>query len=306
MNVFDRETNKRHKDISAQLPDQHVYDYLKQDVADRLADRLCDVLRHFPNALDIGAGKGYMARTVTKHEIGKLHQLESSKALLDLCGPTEVETENTIGDEEILPFEANTFDLIMSNLSLHWVNDLPGVFVQSLRCLKEDGVFIGSIFGSDTLYQLRAALQLAELEREGGFAPHISPFAEMKDIGGLLQRAGFQLNTVDYDEITIDYPSMFELMEDLKGMGESNAAWNRKSVLRRESLMAAAAIYKSMYGHEDGTIPATFQILYMIGWKPSKDTPLPLERGTGQFSLKDMPEVITLVEKELGGGDDKK
>jgi hypothetical protein len=112
---------------------------------------------------------------------------------------------------------------------MHWVNDLPGAFSQIISCLKNDGVFIGAVFGGDTLYELRSSLQLAELERHGGIAPHISPFTEIRDIGSLLTRAGFTMLTVDTDEIVVGYPSMFELMWDLKGMGENNAAYNRCS-----------------------------------------------------------------------------
>merc|ERR1712017_27451 len=113
--------------------------------------------------------------------------------MLDLCKPCDIEIENVVGDEEYLPFEENYFDLVVSNLSLHWVNDLPGVLFQTNRCLKEDGAFVGSIFGTDTLYELRCSLQLAEIEREGGFGQHISPFTDMRDLGSLLQRGGLTL-----------------------------------------------------------------------------------------------------------------
>jgi len=160
--------------------------------------------------------------------------------------------------------------------------------IQINHCLKEDAAFIGTIFGTDTLYELRCSLQLAEIEREGGFGQHVSPFTEMRDIGGLLQRAGLNLTTIDFDEIVIDYPSMFELMEDLKGMGENNCTWKRKHVLNRDTMLAASAIYKEMYGNEDGSIPATFQVLYMIGWKKSKKQPKPLKRGTATTSFRDL------------------
>jgi len=134
--------------------------------------------------------------------------------------------------------------MFASNLSLHWVNDLPGCLRQILQALKNDGVLIGSIFGGDTLYELRVSLQLAELEREGGFAPHVSPFVNVNDLGNLMTRAGFTMLTIDTDHMQISYPSMFELMLDLKGMGESSCAWARKSQLHRETMVAAAAIYK--------------------------------------------------------------
>jgi len=287
-NVFDRNTKTHHKNIAARYPDQEVYDYLKSEVAERLVDRLADVVRTFPKALDLGAGKGYVSRHVTKDEVGKLYQLDSSNEMLNLCGSSEVETENFLGDEELLPFPADFFDLVISNLSLHWVNDIPGVLFQVNQCLKEDGAFVGAIFGSETLYELRCSLQLAEIEREGGFGQHVSPFTEMRDIGSLLQRANLNLTTVDFDEVVVDYPSMFALMHDLKGMGESNATWKRKSILHRDTMLAAAAIYKEMYGNEDGSIPATFQVLYMIGWKKSESQAQPLERGSATTNFADL------------------
>jgi len=296
MNVFDRKTKTHQKNVAASMANHNVYDYLKNEYAELLADRVADIDRFIPKALDLGAGKGYIARHLSEEEVGTLYQLDSSEKMLDKCQGCEIETVNVVADEELLPFEDNYFDMVISCLSLHWVNDLPGVLIQVKNCLKEDGVFLGALFGSDTLYQLRGALQLAEIEREGGFAPHISPFAEMRDIGSLLQRAGLNLTTIDYDEITIDYPSIFELMEDLKGMGENNAAWNRKLMLHRETLMAAAAIYKEMYGNDDGTIPATFQVLYMIGWKPSLKQSKPLQRGSQDVSFQDLGNVVKIVD----------
>lgn len=114
-------------------------------------------------------------------------------------------------------FESGSMDLIISCLSLHWVNDLPNAFKKILESLKEDGVFLASVFGGDTLYELRSSFQLAELERRGGLSPHISPFTEVRDIGNLLTRAGFCMLTIDTDEIVVNYPSIFELMWDLKG-----------------------------------------------------------------------------------------
>lgn len=128
-----------------------------------------------------------------------------------------VKVQEMILDEEHIQFEPNTLDLVISSLNLHWVNDLPGAFKRILTGLKEDGVFMAAVFGGDTLYELRSSLQLAELERRGGLSPHVSPFTEIRDVGNLLSRAGFTMLTIDTDEIVITYPSMFELMWDLKG-----------------------------------------------------------------------------------------
>lgn len=182
-------------------------------------------------------------------------------------------------------------DLVISSLALHWVNDLPGCFSSIIRSLRPDGVFMASIFGGETLYELRSSLQLAEMERKGGISPHISPFTQIRDIGSLLNRAGFTMLTIDTDEIVVGYPSMFELMHDLKGMGENNAAINRPLNINRDTLMAAAAIYNEMYGKDD-KVPATFQIIYFVGWKPCKTQPQPLPRGSANVSLKDLGKII--------------
>lgn len=183
-------------------------------------------------------------------------------------------------------------ELVISSLSFHWVNNLPGCFDSVMKSLKPDGVFIASLFGGETLYELRSSLQLADVERKGGISPHVSPFAKIRDIGSLLNRAGFTMLTIDTDEMVVRYPSMFELMWDLKGMGESNAAFNRPLQINRETLMAAAAIYQEMYGIGGDGIPATFQIIYFLGWKPDRSQPKPLARGSADVSLKDLGKII--------------
>lgn len=206
-----------------------------------------------------------------------------------------------LDSDEMLPFEGNTFDAVLSSLSLHWINDLPSVLAQINHILKPDSPFLGVMLGGDTLYELRTSLQLAESDRRGGIATHTSPLADVRDVGGLLQSAKFQLLTVDVDDIIIDYPDIFALMADLQAMGESNAVLGREGGgIRRDVLAAANAIYKDLHGNEDGTLPATFRLIYMIGWKSSPTQPKPLERGTGMFSIKD------ILEKQGGNvkGDD--
>ncbi|XP_054051671.1 arginine-hydroxylase NDUFAF5, mitochondrial isoform X2 [Rissa tridactyla] len=188
-------------------------------------------------------------------------------------------------------------DRVFDIPSLHWVNDLPRAFREIHRVLKPDGVFIGAMFGGDTLYELRCSLQLAELEREGGFSPHVSPFTAVSDLGHLLSRAGFNTLTVDTDEIQVNYPGLFEVMEDLQGMGESNCSWNRKPLLHRETMLAAAAIYQEMYGNSDGSVPATFQIYYMIGWKFHESQARPAQRGSATVSLGDLAKIDGLLSR---------
>ncbi|KAF3852658.1 hypothetical protein F7725_006013 [Dissostichus mawsoni] len=255
MNVFNREMKRRQKNWAASLQEGNQYDYLRDEVGGRVADRVYDIARTFPLALDIGGVCG--AFVPDRHLEKALKQRRQS----------EIPTHHVLADEEFLPFKENTFDLVVSSLSLHWINDLPGALRQIHQVLKPDGVFIGAMVGGETLYELRCSLQLGETEREGGFSPH------------------------DTDEVQVHYPGIIEVMTDLQGMGESNCAWNRRSMLNRDSILAAAAIYKEMYGSEDGSVPATFEILYMIGWKPHESQAKPAKRGSANVSFADLSQI---------------
>lgn len=228
--------------------------------------------------------------------IGTLVSAESSETLLyrdaDLPFNKDINiVREVLPTSELLPYEANTFDAVLSSLSLHWINDLPSVLAQANSILKPDCPFIGVMMGGDSLFELRTALQLAEQDRRGGVSTHTSPLADVRDIGGLLQKAGFNLLTVDVDDIVVDFPDIFSLMKDLQAMGESNAVLAReKGAIHRDVLLAAEAIYRELNGNEDGSLPATFRLIYMIGWKPSPNQAKPLERGTGMFSIKDYLE----------------
>ncbi|CAL1534992.1 unnamed protein product [Lymnaea stagnalis] len=300
MNVFDRKAKLLQRERSAlgvNGEDVSVYDYIKDEFGYRTAERIWDIKRNFGVVVDLGAGRGHVTKNLFRDRIDTIYQCEFSPSLLQQAAVSpEVTTHKMVVDEECLPFKENSIDMFVSSLSLHWVNDLPGCFKQILYCLKNDGCLIGSMFGGETLYQLRVSLQLAEMEREGGFAPHISPFTTVNDLGNLLTRAGFTLLTIDLDNITINYPSPFELMYDLKGMAENNCSWNRKPQLHRDTLLAAASIYKEMYGNDKG-IPATFQVVNFIGWKPDPTQPKPAERGSGQVSLKDLDKLDQLTKE---------
>ncbi|KAI8831058.1 S-adenosyl-L-methionine-dependent methyltransferase [Chytriomyces cf. hyalinus JEL632] len=297
MRVFDRSIKRIQRNASATLTDSSTFDYIRDEVADRLVDRLLDIKRRFPNVLDLGSGAGHIVKYVDKDMMDKLVMLDSAEKMLfrDQDKKYEVPIERVVGDEELLPFPEDSFDCVMSSMALHWVNDLPGTLIQVRKCLKPDSVFIGAMAGGDTLYELRTSLQLAQIEREGGVAPHVSPMADMKDLGSLLSRAGLTLTTLDTDEIVIKYPSMYELIQDLSDMGEGNAIFNRTASLNRDTIDAAAEIYKAVYGNPDGSIPATFQILYMIGWKPDPSQPKPLKRGSGEVSLKTLGESVPIA-----------
>jgi NADH dehydrogenase [ubiquinone] 1 alpha subcomplex assembly factor 5 len=241
----------------------------------------------------------YSSRPVSEPiatRIGRITCAEASRALLHrdeglpFTGHSSIARE-VLESPETLPYAPGTFDAVLSSLSLHWINDLPSVLAQINRVLREDAPFIGVMFGGDSLYELRTSLQLAELDRRGGVATHTSPLADVRDVGGLLQQAGFKLLTVDVDDIVIDFPDMFALMQDLQAMGESNAVLAReKGGIRRDVLAAGNAIYREMYGNEDGSCPATFRLIYMIGWKEGKGQQQPLQRGSGMVSIKDVLE----------------
>ncbi|KAJ9093317.1 hypothetical protein QFC20_007140 [Naganishia adeliensis] len=281
--VFDRNAKRRQRDRAAVRDGgekSRVTDYLRSEVADRMAERFEDLRNPPGKILDLSSSSGHLSKLLTA--------LQSTKEIrmMDMS----VFPRRTVIDEEQLlsAVDEGRQDCIVSNMGLHWVNDLPGVLKQIQRALKPDGVFMGSMIGGDTLFELRTALQLAEQEREGGISPRISPMADPSDASNLMGRAGFALLTVDVEDVKINYPSIWELMEDLRDMGESNAVLGRRPFIKRDVLLAADAIYKELHGLEDGTIPATFQVIFLIGWKPSPNQPKPLPRGSGQTSLKDV------------------
>ncbi|KAF9057860.1 S-adenosyl-L-methionine-dependent methyltransferase [Panaeolus papilionaceus] len=293
--VFDRKVKRIQKDRTTRGDGgerSRVVDYVRDEVADRMLERFLDIKRTFNTIVDLGAGPGHFSKLLEKDKVQKSILIDSSEGLLhrDPDSEYEVDVERIHGDEENLMklLSPDSQEAVVSCLNLHWVNDLPGTLVQIRQALKPDGLFLGAMFGGETLFELRTSLQLAEVEREGGISPHVSPMTDTRDVSNLLGRAGFTLLTVDIDEVKVAYPSMWELMEDLQNMGESNAIIGRRNVIRRDTLAAASAIYKEMHGNEDGSVPATFQVIYMIGWKPAPNQPKPLERGSGKVNLKEV------------------
>ena len=280
--LFDRKAVRRHRDRAAAAFAGH--DFLHREIADQLTDRLRDVKRDFATVLDIGGGHG---TTTFAPQPETLVTADLSERLLNNLP----EGLRVSADEEFLPFGENTFDLIASTLSLHWVNDLPGALVQIRRALKPDGLFLAAMLGGDTLIELRRAFLEAEAETTGGTSPHTSPVADVADAGALLQRAGFALPVIDTDTITVTYSDMFVLMRELRGMGEANAVAARsRAGLRRDTLLAAAARYHELYADADGRIPATFQIIWMTGWAPHAAQQQPLRPGSGTTRLADALE----------------
>jgi NADH dehydrogenase [ubiquinone] 1 alpha subcomplex assembly factor 5 len=311
--VFNRRTKWLQKERAASnVESSREADYLKDEIASRLCERLLDIKRSFPKVLDLGANSCNVARALASDNpdpdpaapvspplatrIGELVAAESSHAILHRDADMPFNdalriTREVLVDEEHLPYPPETFDLVLSSMSMHWINDLPGMLGQINNVLKPDAPFIGAMLGGDSLYELRTSLQLADQERRGGISPHVSPLADVRDVGGLLQRTGFKLLTVDVEDIIVDYPDSFALMQDLQAMGESNAVVGREmGPIGRDVLLAADAIYRELHGNEDGSLPATFRIIFMIGWREGGDQSKPLPRGSGEVNLKDILE----------------
>lgn len=262
--------------VAVEPPPSRVTDYLRDQVAANIADRLSDIARPHPIIVEIGAGAGHLRRFLDfrKTQTEKLIMCDANRDLLyrdeplDNAAPyAELSIERRVLDEELLAhtFGDNSCDVIVATGGLHWTNDLLGTLIQIRRALKPDGVFIGALAGGDTLFELRTSLQLAEMEREGGVSARVSPMATSADMANLLGRAGFSMPTVDVDEVAVGYPSMYELVQDLRDMGESNATLNRRTQLSRDTLLAAGAIYQSLHGMEDEEgVPATFTMIYLV------------------------------------------
>ena len=283
--IFDRRLlRERRGRVSGDL---HAHDFLLSEIAERLSDRLSDIARVFPLALDLGARDGILARTLKGR--GGIETLIQSDASPVNARRARQAGPSVVADEEILPFQAQCFDAILSNLTLHWVNDLPGALAQIRNSLKPDGLFLASLFGTGTLHELRTALMEAELAETGGASPRVSPFADLRDAAGLLQRAGFALPVADVDTVTVTYGDFFALLRDLRGMGETNILIDRlKRPTRRTVFARAAAIYQERFADGEGRLPATFQILFLTGWAPDPSQQQPAKRGSGRTSLKDM------------------
>jgi len=283
MHVFDRRAVRRHRDRAAKAPPGH--DFLRLEVAERLLDRLDDIDRSFGTALDLGCHRGEIGRLLgSRSRVETLVQCDLSPAAV-----ASAEGLRVAADEEYLPFAPARFDMIVSALGLHWVNDLPGALVQARQALRPDGLFLAAMLGGETLVELREAFMAAELDREGGARPRVSPFADVRDAGSLLQRAGFALPVIDTDTITVTYPDALGLMRDLRWMGETNAVLERpRSFTRPSTLLAAAAHYQERFQDGEGRIPARFQVLYLTGWAPHETQPRPLRRGSGSVKLDEV------------------
>ncbi|KAB1210933.1 putative methyltransferase At1g22800 [Morella rubra] len=376
--IFDRHLKQKQRDRAAWL--MHPKDCFVDAVVENLLDRLEDCKKAFPRALCSGGSLEAIRRLLRgRGAIENLIMMDTSYDMVKLCKDAEKDMENgnieasyLVGDEEFLPVKESSLDLVISCLGLHWTNDLPGAMIQSRLALKPDGLFLAAILGGETLklelriactvaqmereggisprvsplaqsrlalkpdglflaailggetlkLELRIACTVAQMEREGGISPRVSPLAQVsfictsfsylrfdvldsliyvtpiittqkvRDAGNLLTRAGFSLPGVDVEEYVVKYPSALELIEHLRAMGETNALLQRSPILERETALATAAIYDSMFAAEDGTIPATFQVIYMTGWRDHPSQQKARSRGSATISFKDIQQQL--------------
>ena len=266
------------------------YDYLFNEVNKRLFDRLKFIKRKFINTLEVGSKTGNTIDLFNKKkDIKKIFISDISKEMLLIAKKQKINKQKFFLsiDEENLPFKNNQFNLVFSNLYLHWSNDLFKVLNEIYRTLKPDGLFLCSIFGSETLNELKYSLCSAEDKISKNISPRVSPFIRLQDAGTLLQKAGFQLPVIDRDSIKIFYHDIFSLMKDLKGMGESNSLINRKKIFTTKKLFDVAnKIYKKKFS-ENKKIYATFEILYFIGWSKHSSQQNPEIPGSAKKRLAD-------------------
>jgi NADH dehydrogenase [ubiquinone] 1 alpha subcomplex assembly factor 5 len=260
------------------------HDALLAHVAAEIADRVSVILRDFPLALDLGAYHGLLGRAVAKlPRVGEMIYAESVPALAALCPRPTV-----VCDEELLPLRDVGLNLVVSGLTLHRVNDLPGALIQIRRALRPDGLFLGAALGSRSLQELRQALIEAEAELHGGASPRVAPFADVREYGSLLQRAGFALPVTDAELLTVTYPSPAALMREIRALGGGNVMSARRRVpLPPGTLEHAENIYRSRHATAGGKVTASFEIVYLTGWAPHASQQKPLAPGSAKHRLAD-------------------
>jgi SAM-dependent methyltransferase len=290
--VFDRDVLRLRRERAARRWGRQAF--LKREIAGRLVERLADVRRTFPLALDLGCHGDEIAEALAgSSTVGQLVRSDLGFGFARHArGPA------LVADEEALPFAAASFDLVLSAMDLHWVNDLPGALIQIGRILKPDGLFLGAMLGGATLWQLRQSLGAAESEIEGGLSPRVSPFADLRDAAGLLQRAGLALPVADSETVEVEYDDPLSLMRELGAMGEANLVRERRPGLaRRTTLLRAAEIYAERFTRPSGRVAASFEVLFLHGWAPHASQPKPLKPGAAAQRLAD---ALGSVERSAG------
>jgi len=280
--LFDRRLlRERRARFAGEIEDREI---LIGHVAREISDRVAIMLREFPRALDLGAFHGLLGQMIAQlPSVEKVIYAESVLAYAKRCpGPA------VVCDEDVLPFKDGAFNLVVSGLALHRVNDLPGSLIQIRRALAPDGLFMAAALGINALAELRECLLEAEEQIDGGVSPRVAPFADVRAYGGLLQRAGFALPVTDSEEIQVQYASPRALMREIRALGGGNVLMDRsKKPLSRRVLTRAEELYRERYGTADGNVTATFQFVFMSGWAPDPSQQQPLKPGSARSRLAD-------------------
>lgn len=260
--------------------------FLLDRVADEFAHRLSLVLRRFDLAVDLGTPAAAVRTALVRD--GSVGTMIALDPIIDPGDDAATSTLRVAADEEAVPFADNTLDLVVSGLCLQAVNDLPGVLAQVRRALKPDGLFLAALLGGDTLAELRQSFAVAESELEGGVSPRVAPFPDLRDMGTLLQRAGFALPVTDVERLTVRYATPLGLLHDLRRMGAANPLAERRRVpLRRATLARTMEIYAERFADPDGKVRATFNIIWLAGWSPHESQQQPLRPGSAKTRLAD-------------------
>jgi NADH dehydrogenase [ubiquinone] 1 alpha subcomplex assembly factor 5 len=278
--VFDRGLVRRRRNRAAlQEP---PLDYLLRHASALLVERLFDVRRRFTLALDIGCHpEELLACLGPAGRIDELIAMDLGEALIRQRRGLAL-----VADEEALPLAERRLDLVLACATLHWVNDLPGALLQIRRILKSDGLFLAAIPGAGTLAELREVLLEAEVEETGGAGLRIAPFADVRDAGALLQRAGFALPVADVETVTVTFDHPLALLADLRAMGQANALGERRHApLHRRVLARMSELYLQRFGTPSGRVPASFEFLMLSGWAPDPSQPKPQPRGSARLNL---------------------
>lgn len=277
--IFDRRVVRRRL---ARAVAAGAEEFLLVHASKEFGERLSSIKRKFAAVLDSGTPSPRLAAHLADRlkpsllvRIAPLAEISGDGSLLRL-----------VGDEENLPLATECFDLAVTALSLQNLNDLPGSLVQLRRVLKPDGLFLGCLLGGRSLHELRTALAVAETEIYGGISPRVAPFADVRDMGGLLQRAGFALPVADSEPLTVRYADMFGLMRDLRAMGAANALSARlRKPARKDFFLRAANIYVERFADPDGRVRATFEMIFVSGWAPHESQQKPLPPGSAKMRL---------------------
>lgn len=277
--IFNRQLLKMRREQAAKRGGD---DFLKRELCERLADRLADMARSFPLALDLGCHGGQMAQVLAgSAQVGKLVQCDLAEGMLRQA----IGESRLVADEEYLPFAPESFDLVLSAGSLHHVNDLPAALAQIRRILKPDGLFLAILPGPATLQELRASFAAVEAA-SGMMRPHIAPFVEVRDAGNLLSRAGFALPVADSDRLNLTYAHPLALLRELKAMGENNMLVEQhQGALPRELLAEVCAHYQAHYANDSGRVPVSIELVTLTAWSPHASQQQPARRGSGQVRL---------------------